>query len=225
MDDHAGRVVGVVDEIGDEHSAGRVVLAAGYASGPLLAGQPGAQVPVRPVKGELIRLDGRLPGWSPEPRIIRGFVQQRPIYLVFRAADSHTRKQEVVIGATSQEWPDDRLVTAGAVFALLRDARAVLPGIDDFAITETTTRARPATPDNLPILGQSQIPGLVIATGHYRNGILLAAATAEALDRIFAGRELPDVWRPADPGRFHDQPRDHDQLGEQEGVSWATTSR
>ncbi|GAB3913039.1 glycine oxidase ThiO [Microlunatus endophyticus] len=225
MDDHDGRVVGVVDEIGDEHPVDRVVVAAGYASGPLLAAHPRFQVPVRPVKGELIRLDGGLPGWSPESRIIRGFVQQRPIYVVFRAADDRTGGQEVVIGATSQEWADDRQVTAGAVFALLRDARALLPGIDEFAIKETTTRARPATPDNLPILGRSGIPGLVIATGHYRNGILLAAATAEALDLIFAGRELPDVWKPADPRRFHDQPSDHDQLGKSEGAPWVTTSR
>ena len=200
-DDH-GRVIGVVDEDGAEHLSDRVVLAAGHASGRLLAGTD-IRVPTRPVKGQLIRLDGRLDGWPAEPRIVRGLVQQRPVYLVFRGHD-HERG-EVIVGATSEEWPDDRRVRAGAIHALLRDARAIMPGIDEFELVETCTAARPGTPDNLPIVGESGVPGLLIATGHYRNGILLSAVTADAFDDLFAGRPLDELWQPADPARFQDE--------------------
>ncbi|MGO3431607.1 MAG: FAD-dependent oxidoreductase, partial [Cellulosimicrobium funkei] len=71
--------------------------------------------------------------------------------------------------------------TAGGVFALLRDARALLPGIDEAALVEVTPRGRPATPDNLPLVGPTDVPGLHLATGHGRNGILLAPLTADAV--------------------------------------------
>lgn len=188
-------IIGVVDEAGDHHPADLVVLAAGHATGSLTRGEDRLRIPIRPVKGQLIRLDGAASGWPAEPRVIRGFVQQRPVYLVFRGS-------ELIIGATSEEWPDDRLITAGAVFSLLRDARAIMPGIDELTVQELTSRARPATPDNLPILGRTAVPGLVVATGHYRNGILLAPATADAFDAIYADRTLDPVWSAADPGRF-----------------------
>lgn len=194
------KIIGVVDEAGDHHPADLVVLAGGYATGSLINDDDRLRIPTRPVKGQLIRLDGVASGWPEEPRIVRGFVQQRPIYLVFRGPEHDHR--EVVIGATSEEWPDDRQITAGAVFSLLRDARAIMPGIDELTVRELTTRARPATPDNLPILGRTAIPGMIVATGHYRNGILLAPATADAFDAIYSDRTPDPVWNVADPGRF-----------------------
>lgn len=190
------RVVGAVDDGGDEHRADVVVLAAGLATGPLLAAVDDARVPIRGVKGEIVRLEAAHLPWLCGDRIVRGFVQGRPIYVVGRDTG------EIVIGATSDERPDDRRVSAGGVFALLRDARAVLPGLDEAELVDFTARARPATPDNAPVFGASERSGVIVAAGHYRHGILLAAATATGFDDLFAGRPLAASWSVADPARF-----------------------
>ncbi|MGJ9412572.1 glycine oxidase ThiO [Aeromicrobium sp. CF4.19] len=196
----AGGVRGVMDDHGQEHPADVVVLATGHAVGPLLE-RTAVLAPVRPVKGEVLRLVGTGPEWPREPCIVRGLVQHRPVYAVFRGTES-PGDGEVVLGATSTEWPDDRRVTAGGLFGLLRDVRALIPGIDELAVAEHLARARPATPDNLPLLGATSVPGLVLATGHYRHGILLAASTAHALDAILADRPVDDIWQAAHPERF-----------------------
>ncbi len=164
------------------HRAGAVVVAAGWQSGALLAGVPGVVVPTRPVKGQTLRLDAG-PDLALE-HVVRGLVQGRPVYVVPRDAEPEGPRaghREVVVGATTEENPDDRRATAGGVFALLRDARALLPGIDEAALVEVTPRGRPATPDNLPLVGPTDVPGLHLATGHGRNGILLAPLTADAV--------------------------------------------
>lgn len=191
-----GEVLGAVDGAGRVHRAEHVVVANGHGAGALLAPLTDVPVPVRAVKGQVIRLDARQAAWTGGPRILRGIVQQRPIYIVWRADG------EVVVGATMEELPDDRRPTVGGVFGLLRDARALVPGLDEIPIAELTARARPATPDNLPVLGRTSRAGLVVATGHHRNGILLAAATADAFDAIFADRPLDNLWQAADPRRF-----------------------
>ena len=177
-----GRVVGVHDAAGRLHRAGAVVVAACWQSGALLAGVPGVVVPTRPVKGQTLRLDAG-PDLALE-HVVRGLVQGRPVYVVPRDAEPtgpRAGHREVVVGATTEENPDDRRATAGGVFALLRDARALLPGIDEAALVEVTPRGRPATPDNLPLVGPTDVPGLHLATGHGRNGILLAPLTADAV--------------------------------------------
>lgn len=191
-----GRVVGAVDDVGGEHRADLVVLAAGASCTALLAPFEDVAAPVRPVKGQVVRLDAAGLPWLRGARIVRGFVQQRRVYVVGRLDG------EIVVGATSEELPDDRRPTAGGVFGLLRDSRALLPGLDEAAVVECTARARPATPDNVPILGPSARAGLVLATGHYRHGVLQASLTARAFDDLFAGRPLDPVWVPADPRRF-----------------------
>lgn len=190
-----GRVVGVVDAEGREHRADSVVLAAATAVPALVADLPDVQVPVRPVKGQVLRLDASGLPWLRGERIVRGLVQHRPVYVVGRTDG------EIVVGATSEER-SDAVVTAGGVFALLRDARALLPGLDEAPLVDLTSRLRPATPDHLPIVGATAREGLVLATGHHRHGVLQAAATAAAFDDLWAGRPLAPEWSVADPRRF-----------------------
>lgn len=208
--DATGRVVGVPDAAGHLHGAGAVVLAAGWRTGALLADVPEVRVPTRPVKGQTLRLDAG-PDLALE-HVVRGVVQGRPVYVVPRdpvpdgQGDGCAGHREVVVGATTEENPDDRRATAGGVFALLRDARALLPGIDEAALVDVTPRARPATPDNLPLVGSTDVPGLHVATGHGRNGILLAPLTAEAVVAGITGARLPPdahaALAPTGAGRF-----------------------
>ncbi|WP_435738825.1 glycine oxidase ThiO [Cellulosimicrobium sp. PMB13] len=212
--DAAGRVTGVHDDAGRLHRAGAVVLAAGWESGALASGVPGVVVPVRPVKGQTLRLDAG-PDLALE-HVVRGVVQGRPVYVVPRdpvpdgQGHGYAGHREIVIGATTEENPDDRRATAGGVFALLRDARALLPGIDEAAIVDVTPRARPATPDNLPLIGATHVPGLHVAAGHGRNGVLLAPLTAEAVVAGLTGEPLAAdaaaALAAAHPDRFTDAP-------------------
>ena len=93
----------------------------------------------------------------------------------------------VVVGATVEERGFDTTVTAGAVYELLRDARRVVPGIAELELVEARAGLRPASPDNAPVVGATSVPGLVLATGHFRNGILLAPYTAAAVADLFEG--------------------------------------
>jgi len=173
-------------ELDDESAvaAGMLVVAAGARSGSLL-GHVGGSVPqVRPVKGHIVRLRGgpRAPLLS---RTVRGLVQGRACYLVPRSDGS------LVIGATSEERGFDGSVQVGQVFALLDDARRLVPGLDELAFEEAICGFRPATPDNAPYVGWTTTERLAVATGHYRNGILLAPITAAALVALYAGAAPP----------------------------------
>lgn len=182
-----GAVVGALDDAGTAYPAGTVVLAAGHASAALFAGAP-----TRPVPGTTLRLDAAA-DQSPAV-VVRGTVQGRPVYAVPRRVRPDGRR-ELVVGATSDEREDDHLTRAGDVFALLRDVRALLPELDDAVLLEAVTRSRPGSPDNAPLLGWAA-DGLYLATGHYRNGILLTPLTAAAVDEALGG-----AGRPADgPG-------------------------
>ncbi|MCK9792502.1 glycine oxidase ThiO [Isoptericola sp. 4D.3] len=206
--DAAGRAAAVHDDAGTRHAAGAVVLATGAVpTAALLAGLPGVRVPVRPVKGITLRLDAG-PGLA-LAHVVRGTVQGRPVYVVPRAAGTGSGPgggpghREIVVGATSEERPDDRRAEAGGVFALLRDARALVPGLDEAALVDVTPRARPVTPDNLPLIGATAVPGLLAAVGHGRNGVLLAPLTADAILAELTGEVLPDLdLAAADPRRF-----------------------
>jgi glycine oxidase len=177
-----------------ELAARDVVVAAGFATSTL-AGVPDAiRQAIRPVKGQLLRL--RHPAHLPPiaTRTIRATVQGRDIYIVPRADG------EVVVGAT-QEERDDRDVTVGAVHDMLRDAVIALPAISELVLAEIDVGLRPGSKDNGPVVGRAD-QGLVMATGHFRNGILLSAATADAVAAILAGREPAPAWAPFHPGRL-----------------------
>lgn len=190
-----GAVAGVRLADGSEHHAGQVVLAAGWNS-PAVAGLPeGAVPPVRPVKGQILRLrataqTGQL------GRCLRGVVRGHSVYLVPR------EDGELVVGATQEEMGADTRVTAGAVWELLRDAHTLVPGLTDFEFSEVTAGLRPGTPDNGPLLGPGGLPGLVLATGHFRHGVLLAPVTADVIAEYLAAGQLPALAAPFTPARF-----------------------
>jgi glycine oxidase len=169
-----------------------VVVATGAWAGQL-RGVPA--LPVRPVKGQILRLD---PGRLPSPRLtVRAFTRGSEIYLVPRESG-----REVVVGATVEEQGFDDRATAGGVYELLRDARSVLPMTAEYALAETSVGWRPGTPDNAPILGGCGIEGLVLATGHYRNGVLLTPITADVISNLVLTGELGEVARPFTLDRF-----------------------
>ena len=182
------RVTGVVLEDGTRLAAGAVVVAAGAAVARL--GMPEhARVPVRPVKGQVLRLRG-------EPELVRRTIRGEQAYLVPRGDGRY------VLGATMEERGWDTTPTAGGVYELLRDIGEVVPGVLELAVEELIAGLRPATPDNLPAIGAGALEGLVWATGHFRNGILLTPVTAALVAGVLAGDGLPDWAAPADPLRF-----------------------
>ncbi len=158
----------------------RVVIAAGCGSAALTG------LPVRPVKGQVLRLrppDGRGPGFR---HVIRGHADGRRVYLVPRPDG------EVVVGATTEERDDDRL-TAGAVLELLRTAHDLMPELGRYELAQACVRHRPATPDGAPVLGP--LPGqpdVLVATGHHQNGILLAPQTADLVVRALTEPAPPE---------------------------------
>jgi glycine oxidase len=147
-----------------------VVLAAGAWSGQLLG-----DLPVRPVKGQILRL--RDPSG---PGLLDHVLRFAGGYLVPRGDGRY------VLGATVEERGFDQTVTAGGVYELLRDATELVPGISELVIEETAAGLRPATPGELPLLERRG--RVLVATGHFRNGVLLAPhAAQQALDLLGAG--------------------------------------
>ena len=166
VDDH--RVHGVELADGTRLEADQVVIAAG-AWAERIGGLPAeARVHLRPVKGQILSLrDPAGPGlFTRTLRMLGG-------YLVPRGDGRYA------LGATVEERGFDTTVTAGAIFELLREAIELVPGISELVIDELSAGIRPGTPDNAPVLGRGVLEGLHWATGHYRNGILLAPVTAE----------------------------------------------
>jgi glycine oxidase len=190
------RVTGAQLTDGTEVSAERTVLAAGSESGRIEGLPPDVLPPVRPVKGQVLRLRvpaARAPFLS---RTVRAVVRGSDVYLVPR------ENGELVLGATSEEFGWDTTVTAGGVYELLRDAHELVPGITELPLTETLAGLRPGSPDNAPLLGPTALPGLVAATGHHRNGVLLTPVTGDVLADVLDNGELPDYARPFTPVRF-----------------------
>jgi glycine oxidase len=182
--DSAGSAAGVVTERGETLSAGTVVLAAG-AETPRIAGVPdGVVPPVRPVKGHVVRLRAARDHQA-FAHTIRGLVHGRHSYLVPRIDGT------VVVGATSEERGYDTTVQAGAVHELLDDARMLVPSIDEWEYLECIAGLRPGSPDNAPFVGPTPVGRLVIATGHYRNGFLLAPVTADAVATYLTTGTVP----------------------------------
>jgi glycine oxidase len=168
----------------------RVVVAAGPWSASLA---PGAESPpVRPVKGQIVELRTR--GGMPQPfeRVLR----TPRCYLVSRGDG------RVVLGATVEEQGFDTTVTADGVFRLLEAAWEVLPEVGELELVRARAGLRPGTPDNAPVVGPGELGGLVWATGHWRNGVLLAPLTGDAVAGVLAGEDLPGEFAALSPARF-----------------------
>jgi len=168
--------------------ATQVVVAAGAWSSELDGGAP----PVRPVKGQILRLRRG----AGQPPLADRLIRTPRCYVVDRLGG------EVVIGATVEERGYDQAVTADGVYRLLEAAYEVLPDAAELEWVEAAARLRPGTPDNAPAIGRDSRDGVVWATGHYRNGILLTPVTAAAVAAIVAGEQPPSVVAPFAPERF-----------------------
>jgi glycine oxidase len=199
-----GRVAGARLGAGRALRAGLVVLAAGCHGGDIAGLPPGAVPAVRPVKGQILRLTvpaAQAPFLS---RIVRGTVRGRPVYLVPR---DHG---ELVVGATAEELGFDTQVTAGGVYGLLRDAHHLVPGVGELPLAQASAGLRPASADNAPLLGPvgpDGPRGLILATGHYRNGVLLTPVTADVIAELLATGNLPPIAHGFRPTRFDRAPR------------------
>ncbi|HEX2707118.1 MAG TPA: glycine oxidase ThiO [Solirubrobacterales bacterium] len=185
------RLAGVRTAAGEELHAKTVVLANGAWSGQTAWLPEHARPSVRPVKGEVLELRSRDGAAPPAQRILAS----ERVYLVPRTDG------RLIVGATVEERGFDTTVTAGGILELLREAYRLLPDVAEMELLGSFAGLRPGTPDNLPLVGPGAIEGLVLATGHYRNGILLAPLTGAAIAAQLAGAPLPDAATPANPGR------------------------
>lgn len=169
-------------------AAGAVVNACGAWSSEVPGIPPRCAVPVEPVKGQMLALA------TPAGLVTRA-TWAPGAYLVPR------EDGRLLVGATVERVGFDERVTADGVHALLHAALAAAPALANFAVTESWTGFRPATQDGLPFLGAATLDGLFVATGHYRNGILLAPATARLVAGAIAGENLPEL-APFSPARL-----------------------
>jgi glycine oxidase len=185
------RVSGIVLTDGTQVASEHVVIAAGAWSRSIDGIPPNLLPPVRPIKGQMLALQD-----NPAAPLISHVVWGPGVYLVPR------KDGRVLIGATVEERGYDTSITAGGMLALLEAAWRVVPGIEELPITETWVGHRPGSRDDAPILGATPIEGLVYATGHHRNGILLAPITAHAITRLIADNLFEQSIRPFGIERF-----------------------
>lgn len=167
--------------------APKIVIAGGVWSADLKGLDP--VIPVFPRKGQILSL--RMP-----PDAFHRVIRYQHTYFVPRA------NGELVVGATEEDAGFDPAVTPSGLSRLLLGAMEISSHTGSYPIIETWTGFRPATPDRLPILGPSAIPGVFYATGHYRNGILLAPITASIIADLLAGRQTSVPIEAYSPGRF-----------------------
>jgi glycine oxidase len=185
-----GRVRAVMTDYGRD-SADVVILAAGAWSREI-AGIPSAHLPpVRPIKGQMLALR-----MDPAAPLLQHVIWLPRGYLVPR------RDGRLVVGATVEERGFDNTLTAGGLLALLEGAWRAVPTIEELPIAETWVGFRPGSRDDAPMLGPSGIDGLIIATGHHRNGILLTPLTVETVSRYVLTGHLPEIVEPFTPERF-----------------------
>lgn len=192
---------GVVTASGT-HAADQIVVANGLGASSVTGWHPDADgvrspLQLRPVYGDILRV--RVPDalYPLVTRVIRGFVEDRPIYVIPR--EDHT----IAIGATTREdgRPEPRI---GGVYDLLRDAIRVVPGIEECDLLEASTGARPGTPDDLPYLGRVG-EHVVVSTGYFRHGILLSALGARCGCDLVLGRTPKIDLGACDPLRHHER--------------------
>jgi glycine oxidase len=182
------RLEGVRTGVGEELRASHIVLATGAWAGAESWLPESARPPVRPVKGEILEL--RAPGGAPPCQRI---VASERVYLVPRPDG------RLIVGATTEERGFDATVTAGGVHELLREAYRLLPDVAEMELVGAMAGLRPGTPDNLPLIGPGALEGLILACGHYRNGILLAPLTGAAIAALLSGGDLPESLEAARP--------------------------
>ena len=165
-----------------------MLCAGGSWSGAILA-SAGLNVPVRPVRGQIVELSVR-------PQFLRQLLHTGKCYLT-PWPDGRT-----ILGATMEKVGYDKTVTAGGVNALLAAATDLAPDLGAAAITNTWAGLRPDTSDNLPVLGRTPLKNLVLATGHFRNGILLTPVTAQLILELLTGKPLSHALEPFSVERF-----------------------
>jgi len=188
-----GRVVGVRSGA-ETLLAGVVVLAAGAWAGTI---ESPVALPIRPVKGQILRLRA-----ATSPGML---LRSDEVYLFGRPSG------EVVLGATVEEQGFDSRATAGGTHRLLDEGQRMVPGASEWTLVEVGVGFRPSAPDNAPLIGEIA-PGLIVAGGHYRNGILLTSVTAQAVAQLVRHGELPALAAPFTMNRFRDDPtRNHPQ--------------
>jgi len=185
-----GKVTGLQLEA-QSVAADIVVLAAGAWSGEIAGLPPIARPPVRPIKGQMLSLR-----MDPARPLLRHVVWTPRVYLVPRLDG------RLLVGATSEERGFDANLTAGGVFSLLEGAWRALPGVEELSIDEMWVGFRPGSRDDAPILGAGEVEGLVYATGHHRNGILLTPVTANALATYILTGCMAEICQPFAITRF-----------------------
>lgn len=189
IDIEAGRARGIV--VDEQHVRADVVVLAAGAWSRRIAGLP-LDLPVRPVKGQMLSLR-----MSAEEPLLRHVVWAPKSYLVPRLDG------RLIVGATTEEKGFDTSLTAGGVMALLEAAWRALPGIEELPIDELWTGLRPGSRDDAPILGPFPgVDGLIVATGHHRNGILLTPITAETISQLILMGKVDERIRPFSLDRF-----------------------
>jgi glycine oxidase len=190
-----GRVTGVVSEI--RHDRADVVVLAAGAWSREIGGIPASYLPpVRPIKGQMLALS-----MDPVNPLLHHVIWLPRGYLVPR------RDGRLVVGGTVEERGFDDRITAGGLLALIEGAWRAVPGIEELTVAETWVGFRPGSRDDAPMLGPSGVTGLILATGHHRNGILLTPLTAQIVTAYVLTGHLPEVARPFTPERFggHDR--------------------
>jgi glycine oxidase len=191
--DDAVRGVRLAD--GQRLGSETVVVAAGVWSAQLPGLPSEARVPLRPVKGQIMRLHD-----PTGPGLMTRALRLPAAYLVPRGDGRY------LLGATVEERGFDTTITAGAMFELLRDAAELVPGVSELVIDEILAGLRPGTPDNAPVIGGGALSGLFWATGHYRHGILLAPITAELVATAVLDGTVSPLGAPFSPRRFEQGP-------------------
>jgi glycine oxidase len=177
-----GQARGVVLEDGTSVTADTVVLAAGAWSRGIGGLPPDRRPPVRPVKGQMLALR-----MDPAAPLLSHVLWAPGVYLVPR------RDGRLIVGGTVEEKGFDDTITAGGLLTLLEAAWRAIPAVEELPVDEIWVGHRPGSRDDAPILGPGPLGGLFYATGHHRNGILLAPVTADAMARLI----LDDVVEPA----------------------------
>ena len=191
LDRNAARVDGVVLADGSKVAADVVVLAAGAWSRSIAGLAPELRPPVRPIKGQMLSLR-----MDPAAPLISHVVWAPGVYLVPR------RDGRLIVGATVEEKGFDTTLTAGGLLTLLEAAWRAVPAIEELPIDEMWVGHRPGSRDDAPILGPGPVDGLVYATGHHRNGILLTPVTADAIARLVLDGVAEPAIRPFGIERF-----------------------
>jgi glycine oxidase len=189
-----GRADGIVLADGTKIAADVVVLAAGAWSRSIDGLPAELRPPVRPIKGQMLALR-----MDPAAPLVNHVIWAPGAYLVPR------RDGRLLVGATVEEKGFDTALTAGAMLMLLEAAWRALPAVEELAIEETWVGHRPGSRDDAPIVGQGPLDGLFYATGHHRNGILLAPITADAIARLVLDSVVEPMIRPFGIERFAPQ--------------------